>query len=251
MLQLLLLLFTRDEAAQGQPITPTLWEHFFVDGCSFSPGGQNLTWTLPLRRLAGQGGFFLELDIYGPHTPMLTAGSDMCTLSSSSFFRVTTEREENKRITLSFAKVPVQLDDTDDEKLDDEEDDPGSGTEKEEKCTLPSSNLVTLQTGYGFISCRGLEARAEAVSSLLAWKEDVKEIEAEAAFVRTKILGGVGGGMALLILGCAVCVAMRVRSSGDVPARGGRRPSQISSTRTRHTSDGHSSMRLNSTKISN
>ncbi|XP_069156304.1 uncharacterized protein [Procambarus clarkii] len=217
---------------------PTIWEHFFVDGCN-NTSDRNLTKELDLRSLLD--GFYLELDIYGHNSPRLVAKSyEHCRLPSGALYRALLSGTHKKNVVVAFSEVPDDLVGEEDagEGGGGAEGDTGGatgGTKNIHKCKLPLNKPITLLSGYGFLSCS--EAGQQRASSLQAWREDVQAAEDEIISTRTKIMGGVGGGMALLLLGCAVCVVMRVRRSPreDYASRG-RRPSQ-QSIKTRTTGE--------------
>ncbi|XP_047477960.1 uncharacterized protein LOC125031315 isoform X1 [Penaeus chinensis] len=207
--------------------TPVIWENFITDGCESLPG--NVSRQVPLRSLLDEG-FFLQLDIYGTYTPrLLAAKAPPCVLPGSEMYRVKRGKTYKQHFEVLFETVtPVEVTSAEEEAKEKEEEGEEEGNEGLEagerketprkvatNCNFPTEGggIVRLKSGYGFLSCRGENDVDAARAALQAWREDVRREEARAASTKIAVMGGIGGGMAALVLFCVVCVMLRLRAT--------------------------------------
>lgn len=106
-------------------------------------------------------------------------------------------------------------------------------------CSFTVDASVSLQSGYGFISCRDDPGSSEELWR--QWLQAVTAVEEEIAQGKTKTVIGVVIGTSVVAVLFVVCVLCRLRSArSSTQYHSGRRPS-ATSLRTGSTRDHHSS----------
>lgn len=109
-------------------------------------------------------------------------------------------------------------------------------TQRNRICNFRNDEQMTLQSGYGFISCQGNFSAGE--EQWKEWLTAVEEVEAEAERARNKILIGVISGTCSMLVLIVAYVVCRLRCGPSTPYHTQRRPSNMSA-RTASTQDPH------------
>ncbi|KAG0702682.1 hypothetical protein GWK47_025026 [Chionoecetes opilio] len=186
---------------------------------------------------------------------LLTSSSPPCTLPSNVLFR-SLPSTKDEQLTIMFHQAvfednPEQTpgngsksresgeeaggqgNNTTQQLRDDQDaDDAETNPQQNVTCTFKVDDKLSLQSGYGFISC---QVDAAAGAMWRAWREAATVKEEEAAHGRLKTIIGVAAGSFVAVVVIVSCVMYRLRS-GPASYQHGRRPSTLS---IRTASTGH------------